>query len=459
MGKNIKLKKIIKNPLVTIYITNHNYGKYINKAIRSVLDQSLKDFELIIIDDGSTDNSLKIINKYKNHKKIKTVYQKNKGLTVSNNLALRLSRGKYIIRLDADDWLDTNALEIMSNILERNAKIGLVFPDYYLVNKDGKITSSIRRHYFKRVKLLDQPAHGACTMVRKENLIDIGGYDEEFSCQDGYYLWLRFIKKHQVRNINLPLFYYRQHRDSLSQNTKKILDNRAKIIKKIANLESKIKKKVLAIMPIRGLKMNPYSMVLKKVKKKFLVFYAIDELIKCENIEKIVITSPDEQILNILKNKYKKKIITIKRPDILAGINTETEKTFRHTLKNKKLRKTKYDYILDMSFNTPFLKNSNIENAINAMQIFDADKVIPVVQETHRYFKHTGAGLRSVVKNANLKLERDVIYKHIYGFNLYKKNKFFEKENKLKISHIVLSKQESFELRSDEDFKLLNFFK
>ena len=57
MGKNIKLKKVIKDPLVTIYITNHNYGKYINKAIRSVLNQSLKEFELIIIDDGSTDDS------------------------------------------------------------------------------------------------------------------------------------------------------------------------------------------------------------------------------------------------------------------------------------------------------------------------------------------------------------------------------------------------------------------
>ena len=82
----------------------------------------------------------------------------------------------------------------MSNILERNPKIGLVFPDYHEVDRGGKILRSIRRHNFKKVKLLDQPAHGACTLVRKENLIDIGGYDEEFNCQDGY-LWIRFIKK------------------------------------------------------------------------------------------------------------------------------------------------------------------------------------------------------------------------------------------------------------------------
>ena len=75
-------------PLVTVYITNHNYGIYINKAIKSVLNQSFKNFELIIIDDGSIDNSKEIIEKYKNHKKIKIIYQKNKGLTVSNNLVI-----------------------------------------------------------------------------------------------------------------------------------------------------------------------------------------------------------------------------------------------------------------------------------------------------------------------------------------------------------------------------------
>jgi len=123
------------------------------------------------------------------------------------------------------------------------------------------------------------------------------------------------------------------------------------------------------------------------------------------------------------------------------------------------LKKAKYDYILDMSYNTPFLNSVNIENSVHAMQIFNADKVIPVVQETHRYFKHNGNGLRSIVKTSNLKLERDLIYKHIYGFNLFKKNIFFKKENKLKISHVVLNNQESFELRSEEDLKLFNFFK
>ena len=264
MGKNIKLKESKKDPLVTVYITNYNYGKYINKAIRSVIDQSLREFELIIIDDGSTDGSSMIINKYKNHKKIKIIYQKNKGLTVSNNLALRLSRGKYFIRLDADDWLEPSALKIMSDYLEKNNKFGLVFPDYYEVDEKGNILNLVRRHNFKNVKLLDKPAHGACTMIRKECLINIGGYNEKFDRQDGYYIWIEFIQRFKVMNINLPLFYYRQHNFSLTKNEEKLIKTRSEIIK-IKNLKNKLNKKALAILPVRGKIIDPDNLFLKKL--------------------------------------------------------------------------------------------------------------------------------------------------------------------------------------------------
>ena len=180
--------------LITVYITNHNYGRYIKKAIDSVLNQTFKELELIIVDDGSTDNSKEIINRYKDNKKITSIFQKNKGLNVSNNIALRIAKGKYIMRLDADDWLDTHALEILYKSIEKNKKIGLVFPDYYEVDVQGKIINLVRRHDFKKVTLRDQAAHGACTLIRKEFLEKIGGYNASFSCQDGYDLWIKFIE-------------------------------------------------------------------------------------------------------------------------------------------------------------------------------------------------------------------------------------------------------------------------
>lgn len=156
-----------KTPLVKVYLTNHNYQKYIKQAIDSVLSQKFRHFEVIVIDDGSTDNSKKIIEIYRNDPKVTIVYQENKGLNVTCNIALKLSHGKYIMRLDADDYLDENALFVMADMLEREEELKMIFPDYYLGDERGDIISQQRRHNFREVKLLDQPAHGACTMIRK----------------------------------------------------------------------------------------------------------------------------------------------------------------------------------------------------------------------------------------------------------------------------------------------------
>ena len=130
---------IFHNPLVTVYIPNHNYSNYIEESIQSVLRQTFSDFELIIIDDGSVDNSKDIIKKYEDLPNVNVIFQKNKGLNVTNNIALRMGNGKYIMRLDADDYLDENSLNILSDVLERNSDIGMVLPDYYRVDENGNI--------------------------------------------------------------------------------------------------------------------------------------------------------------------------------------------------------------------------------------------------------------------------------------------------------------------------------
>ena len=96
---------------------NYNYGSFIEESVNSVLKQSYKDWELLIIDDGSTDNSLDVLKKFNNHKQIKIIKQKNKGLNVTNNIAIRLSISEYITRLDPDDFLDENYLLVVSDVL------------------------------------------------------------------------------------------------------------------------------------------------------------------------------------------------------------------------------------------------------------------------------------------------------------------------------------------------------
>ena len=246
--------------LVTVYITNHNYGKYLEESIESVLSQSYTNFELLIIDDGSTDNSKEILNKYEFNSKIKVIFQNNKGLTISNNIALKLSNGEFIVRLDSDDYFHKDALKnLLSGFTSEN--IGMVFGDWYEIDEIGDIIQRNERHNFKKdVSLFDQPAHGACTMFRKKCLLKLNGYDESITRQDGYELWLRFIKEFSVNNINTPIFFYRQHGKSLTRNEKKLFNTRAKILQnhatKFLNYNDK---KFVCIVPVRGSEVDSRS--------------------------------------------------------------------------------------------------------------------------------------------------------------------------------------------------------
>ena len=109
-----------------------------------------------------------------------------------------------------------------------------------------------------------------------------------------------------------------------------------------------------------------------------------------------------------------------------------------------------------MSFRTPFISSQEINDGINTLQLFNSDKIFCVTQDNHKYYKHDGSGLKSITRSSALKLERDTIYKQIMGFTITKKNRFFEKDENLKIGHIVLTNKQSFEINSQNDLKISN---
>ena len=302
-------------PKITVYITNYNYGKYIKKAIESVLIQSETDNEIIIIDDGSNDNSKSIIETYRNHENIKIVMQQNKGLTVSNNLALKLSRGKYIMRLDADDYLTKDALKNLASVLDRKTNVGMVFGDYYLIDEQNNILEHFQRHDFNNdVELLDQPAHGACTMFRTRCLKQLGGYDESISRQDGYELWLRFIEKYEVSNISVPIFYYRQHGKNLTSKEDALLDTRTEILSNHLKKKGGSQPKGIAILPIRGTTFDNRSLPFSKVGDKTLIEKTIEFLFGLSTIDIVILTSPEKKVIDYANDIWGKKSQLFKGP-------------------------------------------------------------------------------------------------------------------------------------------------
>ena len=218
--------------LITIYITNFNYAIYINKAITSALNQSYKNFEIIVVDDASQDNSKKILKKYENNKKVSIIYnKKKKGLIKSSKIAIKASKGLFFMRLDADDYLHPKAIETMFNMIKNSLNTALVFPNFYTFNNSSK---KIKLNCYKNKKnynVDDKPVHGACCLINKKIFNKIGGYNTKFDRQDGYYLWLVFLlNKYRVSHCKKPLFFYRKHNKSLRKNLIKILTVRLDII-------------------------------------------------------------------------------------------------------------------------------------------------------------------------------------------------------------------------------------
>ena len=121
-------------------------------------------------------------------------------------------------------------------------------------------------------------------MFRTKFLKEIGGYNETYTCQDGLDIWLRYIKKYKVSNIDIPLFYYRRHGKNLTESKKKIAKERRKIINETMNYNKKLFP-ALALVVIRG---NKYDMIdpFKKLGRKIMLEWVIDPLIKSVNIKK-----------------------------------------------------------------------------------------------------------------------------------------------------------------------------
>ena len=444
---------------ITVYITNHNYGEYIVQSIESVLDQTLQDFELIIIDDGSTDDSRKILKKYEKMINTKIIYQQNRGLSISNNIALQQAKGEYIIRLDADDYFDKNALKILISEFD-NENIGMVFGDWYITNQKGDVLGIERRHDFdKDVSIYDQPAHGACTMFRTKFLKEIGGYDESISCQDGYELWFRFIEEYEIRNINIPVFYYRKHGSSLTDKSEKLLNTRSQILKKIAERKNRTLIKAVAILPVRGEKLDSRSRPFFKLANDCLIDISIGNYLKADGIERVVVTTPDREIIKYIEDNYDKNNVCAhyRYPEIsyIGTSMTDTMKLIQDDLNIKE----NYDVFVLHSIESPFLSTHFIESAINVFRIFEIDTVITVREDDSFYFRHNGHGMAPINYSEDIiKYEKEKWYKNVTGFQLREMRTYYETYKMLgdKIGHVTLDKKAAFTIKDEFDLKIVN---
>lgn len=210
-------------PLVSVVMAAYNGQEYLNIAIDSMLQQTYSNFELILIDDGSTDNTANIVENYTD-KRIRYIHQSNRGLAAALNHGIQQARGQYIARMDCDDISYPTRLAEQVAFLEKNKTIGLVGTSFDLVDENGRIIDrSIHLDAPGDLQLeflVRNPFGHGTIMIRKKALDAVGPYDTNQTIED-YELWWRFAQKYPVANIPKQLYGWRVVPSSMSHGSDK----------------------------------------------------------------------------------------------------------------------------------------------------------------------------------------------------------------------------------------------
>ena len=218
-----------KQPLVSIIMPVYNYGKMFNKSIESVFNSTYKNFELIIVNDGSTDEYIiKKLESLSNHPNIKIIHQENGGPANARNNGIKNATGEYILPLDSDDMISVEYIQSCVNIIRKDKNISPVYCD---TNHVGQMSGIENRPEWSKERLIQGPFIVNCSMFTKESFDVCGGYDEEMKGWEDYDLWVRMMTNGFVgKRIPKPLFtYYHHEKDGTvsteaNKNTKELYD-------------------------------------------------------------------------------------------------------------------------------------------------------------------------------------------------------------------------------------------
>lgn len=208
-------------PIISAVIPCYNNAKYVGKSIQSLLGQTLVPDEIIVVDDGSTDNSWDVIQEMANNHPRITAFRndKNLGIPKTRNRLIRemKSNTDYMVILDADDFSSLDRIELQINYLEQNPEYVLIGSDLGIVNEKGeKIGFREYPHEHKEIlkKILHfNPFAQSSLVVRTKIFKDVGVYDEKLQRVQDYDLWIRILKAgYKVHNINKTLTFFRRHK-------------------------------------------------------------------------------------------------------------------------------------------------------------------------------------------------------------------------------------------------------
>jgi len=252
---------------VSVVIPSYNSAHHISETLESVFNQSYRPHEIIVVDDGSTDNTRAVLEKYGD--RIIYVYQKNAGEPAARNTGIRRASGEFIAFLDADDLWLPNKLTLQMDYFGKHPEVDLVYTDMKQFNENGIVHESIKEWLkmsppsgYVFPQLFAETLFGSGTVVFRKSCVEKAGFfDETFFVGSDYEMWLRMARHFQFGYVDVPLMMYRHHANMATRGLGRSLQNgvpwEGKVIHKILALYPEAEKE-LGRSAVRRRRARPY---------------------------------------------------------------------------------------------------------------------------------------------------------------------------------------------------------
>jgi len=236
----------MRAPSVSVVIPAYNSARYIAQTIESVLKQSYRPCEIIVVDDGSTDDTRRMLEKYRD--RIIYIHQENAGEPAARNTGIRQAGGDFIAFLDADDLWLPDKLKFQMDYFEKHPEVALVYSDMKLFDETGIVHESVKEWLgmsppsgYVFPELFTETLFGSGTVIFRKACVDqVGFFDESFLVGSDYEMWLRMARHFEFGYVDKPLLMYRHHATMATRGLGKALQNgipwEGKVINKILML-------------------------------------------------------------------------------------------------------------------------------------------------------------------------------------------------------------------------------
>lgn len=234
-------------PKISVIIPAYNAEAFIGETLKSTLFQTYKDFEVVVVNDGSTDKTPQIVNEFaKNDKRIFLINKKNEGTASARNIGIEKARGELIAFLDSDDLWHCDKLAKQVSLLEKNSSLGIVSCLAVIINEEGKSQGlvsgrNLRGNCYRQMLEAGGISGGSIVLVPRHVFDRVGLFDSSVEPYEDWDMWVRISSKFDITTVPDILVGYRRSSSSASRNYKRLMNSGSLVLKKAFQRDPNLK--------------------------------------------------------------------------------------------------------------------------------------------------------------------------------------------------------------------------